>query len=435
MKKIFIPVLVIFSLITQTVFAQSCGCASAAAAKRYPDVDENHPNYEAIEYLSEAGVIGGYPDGTFGPDKEINRAELMKMVILMQEVFVDDQADHNFCFPDVNDQWFAYHVCVGKELGWIDGYPDGNFLPVNPTNRAEAIKIILNAFYKGEIPELSDGEKIAVMPEEYDETQWYADYVKFAFAQNKLDLSHVTFPGDTIVFNYDLGGNITRKEVAEMIYRLLEYKSQPLYEVELKIESGSSYDYYLIGPDGEEALNAVAAAISSSSLFLAVLDYEGKLIVENLMNGDVLYEVQLPDDIEGTSQISGSLDDRFITIVTVKQEDYPETTKYYVIDLIEKTHEVFDEKIVFTCGASCYPEELMWAAEDYEFIALTYPGENQYENEYEFKILDPDGDVDQVYDIPDDGYDSWPIIFGYSFDKSQIIYYYELGGEKYVIDL
>lgn len=41
----------------------------------------NHQYRESIQYLYDHDVVEGYTDGTFGPDREINRAEIMKIIL------------------------------------------------------------------------------------------------------------------------------------------------------------------------------------------------------------------------------------------------------------------------------------------------------------------------------------------------------------------
>ena len=54
--------------------------AMSAYAANFSDVSGS-PNAIAIQYLSDKGVIGGYPDGTFRPRNTVNRAELAKFLV------------------------------------------------------------------------------------------------------------------------------------------------------------------------------------------------------------------------------------------------------------------------------------------------------------------------------------------------------------------
>lgn len=184
----------------------------------FPDVGLNHPNSDAITGLANMGIIKGYPDGTFGPDLDINRAELTKMVTLMRVITLPQVEDFNGCFPDVGSEWFAPYVCFAESVGWIDGYPDGTFKPSQNVNRAEALKIILNSwFYEtGVIPTVDNGEPY---PVDASSTDWYSPFLSYAVQDDLLDLQHANY---TNGFEYFVGDNMTRKEVAETIARLLQ---------------------------------------------------------------------------------------------------------------------------------------------------------------------------------------------------------------------
>ncbi|MBA4336824.1 hypothetical protein C0416_03560 [bacterium] len=200
----------------------------------FPDVSSVHPNFAAVAMLVEDEVIGGYPDGTFKPDGNINRAELMKMVVEMYYPKSEETAlsSYESCFTDVTNEWFAYYVCKGKSLGWVDGYPDGSFKPGNNVNRVEAIKIILNSMIEDELwPSPTDAELALTMPADSEAGAWYMGYLQFSVAKELLDGQHVT--GDEQTYFYKPGDYMTRKEVAEMIYRTYVYMVERLEYVDL----------------------------------------------------------------------------------------------------------------------------------------------------------------------------------------------------------
>lgn len=193
MKKI-LPILAL-SLITWQV--------SHAA---FNDVPAGHKNQDAIEYLKSEGVIGGYSDGSFRPGAEINRAEMMKILVEGQGVSpsVDE---YNNCFPDVTTEWFAPYVCYAKANDWVGGYPDGNFKPAQNVLNIEAIKMILNA-------------KSVPLESSYD-TQYFGNvsenewYYPFVVTAEKLNLIEPFTPGT----------NHTRGEVSEVIFRSIAIES------------------------------------------------------------------------------------------------------------------------------------------------------------------------------------------------------------------
>lgn len=159
----------------------------------FPDVDADNLAFDAIEYLKDKGVLEGYPDGTYKPGDEINRAEFTKIVM---GPIITDMTKKN-CFPDVGEDWFAPYVCDAKDRNIIAGYPDGTFKPAEPINFSEASKIIANAYG------VEQGEADA------DATRWYKTYVSGLESKNVIPLTVEYFDE-----------NITRDEMAEMIYRL-----------------------------------------------------------------------------------------------------------------------------------------------------------------------------------------------------------------------
>lgn len=180
--------------------------------KYFPDVADNHQNKKAINYLTEKKIISGYPDGTFKPDGEINRAELTKMIVAVN--VTPDASEYKDCFPDVKEEWFAPYICYAKEQGWVQGYEDGTFKPEQKINRAEALKIILEAIFN-EIDENETLENNNVT--DVDTTEWYGKYFIFADNRDLLDKQHITEQEGK--YSYYPSQNITRKEVAETIYR------------------------------------------------------------------------------------------------------------------------------------------------------------------------------------------------------------------------
>ncbi len=172
----------------------------------FSDLDENHPNYEAVEDLFARGIVEGYANGTFMPDININRAELMK--ILVESVMgTPDESVYNSCFSDVHDEWFAKYVCRAKDLGWIEGYSDGSFKPANSVNNVEALKMVIEVTGIGVDP--VEGQEV---PEVMSGDVWYVPYVNKAYNFGMLDEC-------TDQCAFIPGSLSTRGEVSEYIYR------------------------------------------------------------------------------------------------------------------------------------------------------------------------------------------------------------------------
>lgn len=153
---------------------------------------------EAIYYLFGEGVVGGYDDGTFRPQKSINRAEFLKIII--QSRYADELKDRNYnqrCFDDISDKnaWYVPYACFAQDWGFISGY-DGKYLrPTQEINIVEAAKIISGIYGKNKIT-LKDSEI------------WYRPYMKYMF-QNRFMPPHITSFSHTL----------SRSEMAEIITR------------------------------------------------------------------------------------------------------------------------------------------------------------------------------------------------------------------------
>src|SRR5450756_2305524 len=54
----------------------------SASSSSFTDISSDFWAYPAIQSLVQSGVIKGYPDGSFGPDKSVSRAEFAEMVVV-----------------------------------------------------------------------------------------------------------------------------------------------------------------------------------------------------------------------------------------------------------------------------------------------------------------------------------------------------------------
>lgn len=97
-----------------------------------------------VIYLNNAGIIEGYADGTFAPANYINRAEALKMMLFAKALQDSGIADVINPFSDVSmTDWFYNYVMVGYKLSIIQGYEDGTFGPGRNITRAEFTKIFV----------------------------------------------------------------------------------------------------------------------------------------------------------------------------------------------------------------------------------------------------------------------------------------------------
>lgn len=189
----------------------------------FADIALDHPNKRAINQSYQFGIIEGYEDGTFGPDRPINRAELIKVMVIRyfdKNGIGPDVSLYHDCFKDVNQQWYAPYICYAYEQEWVEGYEDGTFKPANPVNRVEALKIILEiGLPSSEWPDPTDQDSAVELPVDIETGQWYEDYARMAIVKDLVDGQHVTQDSQGRDYYYP-GDNMTRKEVVEMLWRI-----------------------------------------------------------------------------------------------------------------------------------------------------------------------------------------------------------------------
>ena len=246
-----IAILFFLLVSTPSVLAQTVGTTSSGTqlvSTGFSDVNRTHPNYTAITYLSQKGVIGGYTDGTFKPDNPINRAEVLKIILSGSGIKTDES--YSGYFPDVGEgDWFAPYVMKARAMGFVKGNDaDGTFAPGRQVNLAEFLKMLLVA----NAIDVSAFEGKQVAPN-VPLDAWYANYVNYAVA---LGIAPRDSSG-----NVDASKPLSRGEVCDMMYLLSI------------IQNGSDTQFLLTRAESEMAqievyiaANMVAYAKNASDL-------------------------------------------------------------------------------------------------------------------------------------------------------------------------
>lgn len=110
----------------------------------FPDM-RGHYAEGAVNYLRNRGIVSGYPDGNFHPDEGVTRAALIVMVVQALEIPVREGPTG---FPDVPaNHWAAGTVKAAAERGLVRGYPDGKYYPDRRVTRAEVAAVLNQAFH------------------------------------------------------------------------------------------------------------------------------------------------------------------------------------------------------------------------------------------------------------------------------------------------
>lgn len=201
--KKYLPSVICLTFIAFYTYAS----ASAAYIK---DVPYDHPHFVAIDYLFTHDIVNGYRDGSFQPEKLVNRAEALKIMLLGAKRHVEgfDNVSTNY-LDVVTGSWYVRYVRKAQDLGIVEGYSDGTFRPEQHVNLVEALKIILKVYDIN----VSSVESVKAPYADTRITEWYIPYLQYAKSKNLLDADH----NNNIYPNKKL----TRAELSDIIYRLI----------------------------------------------------------------------------------------------------------------------------------------------------------------------------------------------------------------------
>ena len=173
---------------------------------------ELHDNAQAIEAMAARGIISGYPDGSFRPEKTMTRAEFCAMVTAALGL----QPDNANAFADTEGHWAAGRIAAAYRYGIVAGTGDGKFNPGGTITKQEAATMVAAA------------AKLCGMDIEYDaarirdtlspfgdftkSAQWARKFLAFCYGSGILDDS---------ALNIEPLKAVTRAEVAQMLFNLL----------------------------------------------------------------------------------------------------------------------------------------------------------------------------------------------------------------------
>ncbi len=182
---------------------------------------------EAISWVTERGIFSGYSDGTFKPYQNINRAEVLKVVLEAFDVDLLPVNGSTEGFKDVDPYaWYMPYVRTAVANSMLDGYSDGTVKLENSVNRVELLKFVLEASKSFTGYEFVTGyyyptdyyyyDIYADVP--YDQsTMWFYEYANAAF---QFDLYNTYYSnGKEYLKPAQL---VERGEVALLLYRMYQ---------------------------------------------------------------------------------------------------------------------------------------------------------------------------------------------------------------------
>lgn len=161
--SIFLTLAMLLTLAPMNIFAAETDKTA------FSDMKETDYYAQAATALEQLEIISGYPDGTYGADKSIARAEMAAIVCRMIDKKTDaENAEGKTNFDDVADNhWASGYINIASKEEIINGDGNGKFRPDDDVKYEEAIKMIVCALgYSSNI--------------KFDEKDWSKGYLKIA---------------------------------------------------------------------------------------------------------------------------------------------------------------------------------------------------------------------------------------------------------------
>lgn len=198
-------------------FALALTPVSAQQGKIFPDVAANHWAAAQIKELSQAGVIVGYPDGTFKPDDNVTRAEFACMAIraLGQEHTTVAQPVN---FTDIDRDFWAYDM-IQRALYFelISCPPEGKaFRPDDSVSHAEAVSVAVNAL----TTETISVAKAKEVLRKYCDLSATPDWYLIPAGKAEILSMNVNIPNAPVLLNANLPAK--RAEIAVLLKNMME---------------------------------------------------------------------------------------------------------------------------------------------------------------------------------------------------------------------
>ena len=175
-------------------------------SEAFSDVVSGSWYYDNVMQAAAAGIVSGYPDGTFKPGNSVTRRDFAIMLTQMLGVSNDGTAVSPFI--DVqDDDYGVVAIAYCYSHGIISGYEDGTFRPGNTITRQEAASMIVKAMG---VSTVSDD----TYPDDSEIASWAKDAVYKALAAGLMK-------GDAGTGEFRPTSSITRAEAASIMVNAL----------------------------------------------------------------------------------------------------------------------------------------------------------------------------------------------------------------------
>lgn len=109
----------------------------------FPDVSKSAWYYDYVNGAYELGLMKGDQEGTFRPEDQLTRGEMVQTLANFSKADLTAYADKDSGFTDVSKTaWYAPVVAWAVDQGLVNGMGDGSFAPETPISRQHLCTIM-----------------------------------------------------------------------------------------------------------------------------------------------------------------------------------------------------------------------------------------------------------------------------------------------------
>ena len=181
-------------------------------SQAFADCSKEHWAYSYIEALKESGIISGYSDGNFYPDRTVKREEFVKMAVLLCGLY-DESSECDFKDVSKNEWYYAYVSSAHKE-GIVNGLGEESFGIGTDISRQDVAVIVCRLL-----------DKLGVEASTKEETKVFTDADKISdYSIESVDI----LTKMTIINGFEDGSfrpeaSLTRAEAAKILSLVKSY--------------------------------------------------------------------------------------------------------------------------------------------------------------------------------------------------------------------
>ncbi|MEC0241064.1 S-layer homology domain-containing protein [Paenibacillus dokdonensis] len=125
------------------------GKAGILEPVNYPDMTATHWAKDTVLEMTKTGLMKGFPDGRFGPERSITRAEMAAIVTRWLGLEEGAETSTASDMKDIRGHWAEKDLKLVIQAGIMKGMPDSTFRPEKPLTRAEAVTVLNRILKRG----------------------------------------------------------------------------------------------------------------------------------------------------------------------------------------------------------------------------------------------------------------------------------------------